>query len=106
MGILSKLPQNKLNLLLSISIISGIIKKKILTGLGLRYGKHYTTGAAPIYLSLVNWYAKLAVELEEVYAMTENCAISHAKRKPHFKIGTQGKPMPGVAMKLSSTERF
>jgi long-chain acyl-CoA synthetase len=101
MGILSKLPQNKLNILLSIPVVNGIIKKKILTGLGLQRCKHYITGAAPISPSLVNWWAKLGVDLEEVYAMTENCAISHANRKPHFKIGTQGKPMPGVEMKLS-----
>jgi long-chain acyl-CoA synthetase len=101
MGVLAKLPQNKLNILLSIPIVSGIIKKKILTGLGLQRCKHYITGAAPISPSLVNWWEKLGVDLEEVYAMTENCAISHANRKPNFKIGTQGIPMPGVEMKLS-----
>jgi long-chain acyl-CoA synthetase len=101
MGVLAKLPQNKLNILLSIPIVSGIIKKKILTGLGLQHCKHYITGAAPISPSLVTWWEKLGVDLEEVYAMTENCAISHANRKPDFKLGTQGKPMPGVEMKLS-----
>ncbi len=101
MGVLAKLPQNKLNILLAIPIVSSIIKKKILTGLGLQRCKHYITGAAPISPSLVTWWEKLGVNLEEVYAMTENCAISHANRKPDFKLGTQGKPMPGVEMKLS-----
>ncbi len=101
MGILGKLPQRKLNILLSIPIISGIIKTKIKKGLGLNDCKHYVSGAAPISASLVEWWARLDVDIEEVYAMTENCAISHANRKPDFKLGTQGKPMPGVECKLS-----
>ncbi len=101
MGILEKLPQNKLNILLSIPILNSFIKSKIRKGLGLNSCKHYISGAAPISASLVSWWGKLGVEIEEVYAMTENCAISHANRKPQFKLGTQGKPMPGVECKLS-----
>ncbi len=101
MGILQKLPQNKLNILLKIPIINNIIRKKVKTGLGLQHVRHYLTGAAPISPSLVLWWETLGVELEEVYAMTENCAISHANKKPNFKLGTQGIPMPGVEMKLS-----
>jgi long-chain acyl-CoA synthetase len=101
MGVLQKMPQNKLNILLKIPIINNIIRNKIKTGLGLGKARHFLTGAAPISPSLVQWWEKLGVDLEEVYAMTENCAISHANKKPDFKIGTQGKPMPGVNIKLS-----
>jgi long-chain acyl-CoA synthetase len=101
MGILQKLPQNKLNVLLKIPIVNNIIRNKIKKGLGLHRTRHYLTGAAPISASLVQWWEKLDVEIEEVYAMTENCAISHANKKPDFKLGTQGKTMPGVEMKLS-----
>ncbi|MES2621958.1 MAG: AMP-binding protein [Bacteroidota bacterium] len=101
MGILAKLPQNKLNILLSIPVINNIIRKKIKTGLGLQNCRHYFTGAAPISPSLVAWWQKLGVDIEEVYAMTENCAISHVNKKPDFKIGTQGKPMPGAEIKFS-----
>jgi long-chain acyl-CoA synthetase len=101
MGILQKMPQNRLNVLLKIPIIHNIIRKKIKAGLGLDKARHYLTGAAPISPSLVLWWEKLGVDLEEVYAMTENCAISHANKKPDFKLGTQGKPMPGVNVKLS-----
>ena len=38
-GILSKLPQRKLNILLSIPLISLLVKKKIQKGLGLRGNK-------------------------------------------------------------------
>ncbi len=101
MGILAKLPQKKLDILLAIPIINNIIRKKIKTGLGLQNCRHYFSGAAPISASLVNWWAKLGVDIEEVYAMTENCAISHVNKKPDFKVGTQGKPMPGAEIKFS-----
>ncbi len=101
MGILAKLPQNKLNILLAIPGINSIIRKKIKKGLGLNNCKHYFTGAAPISSSLVKWWQKLGVEIEEVYAMTENCAISHANKNPDYKIGTQGKPMPGAEVRFS-----
>lgn len=101
MGILAKLPQKKLSLLLSIPIINNIIRKKVKAGLGLGKCKHYVTGAAPIPASLVQWWEKLGVEIEEVYGMTENCAISHCNKKPQYKLGTQGKPFPGTEVKFS-----
>jgi long-chain acyl-CoA synthetase len=106
MGILAKLPQKKLDLLLSIPIISGLIKAKVRKGLGLNSCKHYITGAAPISPSLVNWWAKLGVAIEEVYGMTENCAISHVNKPPQFKIGTQGIPFPGVEVKFSEADEI
>jgi long-chain acyl-CoA synthetase len=102
MGILQKLPQSRLNVLLKIPVINNIIRNKVKKGLGLHKVRHYLTGAAPISASLVQWWEKLGVEIEEVYAMTENCAISHANKKPNFKLGTQGKPLEGVEMKLSN----
>jgi long-chain acyl-CoA synthetase len=101
MGILSKLSQRTLNILLSIPIVNNIIRKKIKTGLGLQNCTSYLSGAAPISPSLVNWWAKVGVDIEEVYAMTENCAISHANKKGAFKAGTQGKALPGVEAKLT-----
>ena len=101
MGILAKLPQSRLNMLLSIPIVNNIIRKKIKTGLGLQNCTNYVSGAAPISPSLVAWWARLGVHIEEVYGMTENCAISHINKKSDFKPGTQGKPFPGVEAKLS-----
>ncbi len=101
MGILSKMSQGTLNVLLAIPVVNNIIRNKIKTGLGLQHCTSYVSGAAPISPSLVAWWAKLGVDIEEVYAMTENCAISHANKKGHYKAGTQGQPFPGVEAKLS-----
>ena len=53
-GILSKLPQKKLNILLSIPFISLLIKKKIQKGLGLSRANNIFTGAAPTPSTLIN----------------------------------------------------
>lgn len=101
MGILAKLPQKKLDTLLSIPLVNILIRNKVKKGLGLAKCKHYLTGAAPIPESLVRWWAKLGVVIEEVYGMTENCAISHCNKPPQYKVGTQGKPFPGTEVKFS-----
>lgn len=106
MGILTKLPQKKLDLLLSIPIVKNIIAAKIKKGLGLNKCRLALTGSAPIATSLVSWWAKLGIDIAEVYSMTENCAISHFNHKPDFKAGTVGKPMPGVEFKFSESNEI
>ncbi len=100
MGILSKLSQPKLSMLLSLPIISGIIKKKIKTGLGLNDCNHYFTGAAPTPPALMKWYKKLGINLQEVYGMTENTAYSHFNRKGKERFGSAGQAMPNVDVRI------
>lgn len=106
MGVLAKLPQKKLDLLLSIPIVKNLIASKIKKGLGLNKCRLALTGSAPIAASLVTWWAKLGIDIAEVYSMTENCAISHINRKPDFKLGTVGKRMPGVEFKFSESNEI
>lgn len=94
MAILEKLPQRKLNLLLSLPIVSNILKKKIRKGLGLSQAKYALTGAAPIAPSLMEWYKKLGILIQEGYAMTENCAYSHFTRRGDLRFGTVGQALP------------
>ncbi|MEY3405619.1 MAG: hypothetical protein RL161_1049, partial [Bacteroidota bacterium] len=98
--ILEKMPQKKLDRLLRIPIISGIVKKKIQTALGLRASRINLSGAAPIPVDLINWFAKLGIVIREVYGMTENCAVSHINLEK-IKVGTVGRPWPGIETRLS-----
>ncbi|QQS31043.1 MAG: AMP-binding protein [Sphingobacteriales bacterium] len=99
--ILEKLPQKKLNLLLSIPVISTLIKNKIKKSLGLTKAKFCFTGAAPIPASLLQWFQKLGITIQEVYAMTENSAYSHFTRPDRIEFGYVGQPMPHVSVKIS-----
>jgi long-chain acyl-CoA synthetase len=101
-GILSKMPQKKLSRLLSIPIVSSIIKKAIKKKLGLANARFIFTGASPISVSLQEWFAKLDIIILEAYGMTENAALSHANRVGFHKFGTVGQTYEDVEVRLSA----
>ena len=101
-GVLKKMPQEKLNRLLSIPIISSIIKKAIRKKLGLSRYKHCFTGASPINPALLYWFQKLGIIIQEAYGMTENMALSHSNRKDAVKFGTVGPSYEGVEVRLGT----
>jgi long-chain acyl-CoA synthetase len=101
-GVLSKMPQKKLSTLLSIPIVSSIIKKAIKKKLGLSKARFIFTGASPISVALQEWFAKLDIIILEAYGMTENSALSHANRVGHHKFGTVGQTYENVEVRLSA----
>ena len=100
-GILAKMPAKKLNRLLSIPILSGVVKKKIKTSLGLTNARHVYAGAAPSTPNQLNFFKKLGIHIQEAYAMTENCCYSHANFKGNIQFGTVGQPFPGCDVRIS-----
>ena len=100
-GILGKLPQKKLNILLSIPLVSTLIKKKIKKGLGLSKARNIFTGAAPTPVAIIKWFEKLDIKIQEAYAMTENTCYSHVSFKGKIKIGSVGQALPLCDVKLS-----
>ena len=100
-GVLGKMPQKKLNIFLSIPILSSLVKKKIKTGLGLSEASNIFVGAAPMPASLIRWFERLDIKIQEAYAMTENCCYSHVTLPGKIKIGCVGQALPHVQIKLS-----
>lgn len=105
-GILGKMPQKKLDLFLKIPILNGIVKKKIQAGLGLDEAENVFTGAAPTPASLINWFSKLGINIQEAYAMTENCCYSHVTRNDAIKVGYVGQALPECQVKLSDVKEI
>lgn len=99
--ILESLPQKKLDFLLNIPIVSGLIKKKVRKKLGLSHAQLIYSGAAPLSVSLIKWYRKLGINVYQVYGMTEDCCVSHCNLPGKEKIGSVGKPLDPVKFKLS-----
>lgn len=99
--ILKKIPQKKLDILLSIPFVSWLIKKKIKKTLGLTKATNIFTGAAPAPASLLEWFKKLDIHIQEAYAMTENCCYSHVTLNSQIKIGYVGRALPHCEVKLS-----
>ncbi len=99
--ILESLPQKKLNILLNIPFVNHLIKNKLKQKLGLKSAEYIVSGAAPLSVSLMNWFKKIDITIFQVYGMTEDCIISHATRLKVNKIGTVGKALETVQIKFS-----
>jgi long-chain acyl-CoA synthetase len=100
-GVYAKLPKEKQDRLFRIPILGRLVKKKILKGLGLDQCRAAWGGAAPMPVTMLNWYRSLGLELLEAYGMTENFAISHVSRPGLGRPGYVGTVYPGVECKLS-----
>lgn len=100
-GVFSKMPPKKLDTLLSIPIIKGIVGRKILKGLGLDQCLLAGSGSAPIPAELIAWYRRLGLNLIEGYAMTEDFAYSHNSTVAINEPGCVGVPLPGVMVRIS-----
>ncbi|MDL5047698.1 AMP-binding protein [Oscillatoria amoena NRMC-F 0135] len=100
--ILEKLPQKKLDTLLSIPLINTLIKKKIKKGLGLSRAQQIFSGAAPISVDLLRWYQRLGIEILQAYGMTEDCVYAHFNRNGSNRHGTVGKPLQGLTVKIAN----
>ncbi len=96
MGILANMPEKKLDRLLKIPILSGIVKKKIRKKLGINDALSTVSGAAPLPVSLQKFFAKIDVLIQEVYGMTETCGGISVMPRTDIKQGTVGKPMHGA----------
>jgi len=99
-GVLAKMPAEKLDRMLSIPIVSHFVRKKVLGALGLDKCEVPAGGAAPMPPDLLRWYARLGLEIIEVYGMTENCGVSHCTLLGKQRPGTVGYPYDGVESRL------
>ena len=99
-GVFSKMDERKLNLLLRIPLVSGVIKKKLREAIGLNDARLCFSGAAPISGSLLDWYKRLGIEILEVYGMTENMGYSHSTRQGNGRVGDVGQANPTVEVKI------
>mgnify|MGYP003381630622 CR=1 FL=1 len=100
-GVFAKMPPKKLNRLLSIPILSGIVKRKVLKNLGLDQALLAGSGSAPIPADLINWYRRLGLNMIEGYAMSEDFAYSHNSTPEINMPGCVGVPLPGVEVRIS-----
>ncbi len=99
-GVHSKFAPSKLNFLLSLPIVGGIVRKKILKGLGLGNCRLAAGGAAPMPPDMLRWYRDLGLDLIEVYGMTENSGVSHGTLPGTFRPGTVGLAYDGVESRI------
>ncbi len=100
-GVFSKMPADKLRRLLGIPLVGGMVRRKVLKGLGLDQCRLAAGGAAPMPPDVLQWYRKLGLDLIEVYGMTENCGVSHATLPGSHQVGSVGLPYDGIESRIA-----
>ncbi len=100
LGVLGKMPAEKLDKLLKIPIVSMLVKRKIRSGLGLDKSRCNVSGAAPIPTETKDWFGRLGIPISEAYGMTENGATSHMITAQENKPGSVGRPQNGTEHKI------
>jgi len=102
-GVFAKMPPRKLDRLMSIPILGGIVKRKILRQLGLDSVRFAGTAAAPMPPEVLAWYHKLGLELLEGYGMTEHFGLATCSMPGQGRVGYVGSPVGHCEVKLSDT---
>jgi long-chain acyl-CoA synthetase len=70
--------------------------------LGLDQAKIVNVGAAPTPVDVLEFFHALGIELAELWGMSETCGFGAMNRRGEVKIGTVGKPAPGVQIKIAA----
>lgn len=106
-GVLAKLPQAKLDVLLNIPLLNRFIKRKIRQGLGLQQVKFCGTGSAPIAPSLLEWYESIGIQISQGWGMTEtNAAGTTQAPYRSDKRDSIGKPILNADIRLGDDQEI
>lgn len=102
LGVLQKIPAEKLSRLLRIPVVSWWVRRSIRQKMGLQDARWFMSGSAPIASSLLQWWADLGMPLSEGWGMTETLAYgAMLPRGGKIKTGTIGKVAPDSEIKVS-----
>ena len=101
-GVHKKTPPEKLDRLLKLPVIGGMVARKVRKGLGLDSCRLVGSGSAPISPLTLRWYEKIGIHISEGWGMSETSGLSCTNTPFRSEcIGTIGQPLPGTEMKLS-----
>jgi len=100
-GVLSKISQRKLDMILSIPFVNSFFKKSLKKKMGFSRVSHFYSAAAPISVELQEWYQKIGIIIYQAYGMTEDCVYSHFCGPNAHKFGTVGRALPGVQVNIA-----
>lgn len=102
MGVLAKIPQKKLSLLLSIPFVGKKVASKIRKQLGLGSSRLWASGSAPLAPATIEWFSKIGIDISEGWGMTENSAYGTSSVPFRSdKIGAIGRAYDGVTIRIA-----
>lgn len=102
----AKLPPPKMNFLLKIPLVSGLIKKKIRKQLGLERCDNCASGASHLPINILEFFEQLGIVIQEGYGQTENLAYATLNKRMERKKGYVGTARLGVELKLGDQDEL
>jgi long-chain acyl-CoA synthetase len=77
-----------------------LVYSKIRAGMGGRI-KTFISGGAPFGRELAEWYTSVGIRIHEGYGLTETSPVIAVNTPRAHKIGTVGKPLPNVEVRIA-----
>ena len=95
-----KIPPTTLNFVLKIPFLSRLIKNKIINSLGFKECTNFVSGASPLPYSIMEFFDKLGIKIQEGYGQTENLAYATLSMLNDRRYGYVGTPRLEVDIKI------
>ena len=81
-------------------IASLLVYSKVRAGMGGR-AELFISGGAPLGRELAEWYADIGIRIDEGYGLTETSPVIAVNSPEAHKLGTVGKPLPNVEVRIA-----
>jgi long-chain acyl-CoA synthetase len=86
--------------------LHGTVTANVQKFLGLQHIQQALVGAAPVSPDLIRWYARLGIELQEAFGMTETSGACTVPRPGQARVGWAGQPLGGTEIKLGAEDEL
>ena len=77
-----------------------LVYSKVRAGMGGR-AEIFISGGAPLGRELAEWYADIGIRIDEGYGLTETSPVIAVNSPQAHKLGTVGKPLPNVEVRIA-----
>ena len=81
-------------------LADALVFSKIREGLGGR-ARVFVSGGAPLGKEIATWYADIGIRIHEGYGLTETSPVIALNNPVNHRLGTVGKPMPNVEVRIA-----
>ncbi|HXY09063.1 MAG TPA: long-chain fatty acid--CoA ligase [Terriglobales bacterium] len=78
-----------------------LLYSKVRAGVGGR-AELFISGGAPLGRELAEWYADIGIRIHEGYGLTETSPVIAVNTPKAHKLGTVGKPLPNVEVRIAA----
>ncbi len=83
-------------------VIKQTLARAVRRRLGLHRARFLASAAAPIHPELVRWFHGIGLPIAEVYGQTEDCGPATINPPDAIRIGSVGKPIPGLEVSTAA----